>query len=72
MGMEAEDAAAAKFRRTVLDGPGESDPSIRNAAAAGVGVPGDLQALQALQAGNPPPREKPEKRWMPRPKSSPS
>ena len=30
---------------TVLEGPGESDPATRQAAAAGVGVPADLQAL---------------------------
>jgi hypothetical protein len=29
----------------VLDGQGESDPAIRKAAAAGSGVPADLQAL---------------------------
>jgi hypothetical protein len=31
--------------RTVLDGPGASDPAIRRAAAAGTGSPADLQAL---------------------------
>jgi hypothetical protein len=31
--------------RTVLDGPGESDPALRRAAADGKGVPPDLQAL---------------------------
>jgi alkylhydroperoxidase family enzyme len=31
--------------RTVLDGPGETDPSLRLAAAEGVGVPEDLQSL---------------------------
>jgi hypothetical protein len=30
---------------SVLQGSGESDPSIRRAAADGVGVPGDLEAL---------------------------
>jgi alkylhydroperoxidase family enzyme len=30
---------------TVLEGPGDSDPATRQAAAAGVGVPADLQAL---------------------------
>ena len=29
----------------VLNGPGESDPAIRNAAAEGSGVPADLQTL---------------------------
>lgn len=29
----------------VLEGPGESDPAIRSAAADGSGVPADLQAL---------------------------
>lgn len=29
----------------VLDGPGESDPAIRKAAAAGVGVPAELETL---------------------------
>jgi alkylhydroperoxidase family enzyme len=29
----------------VLQGPGESDPAIRRAAAEGSGVPSDLQAL---------------------------
>jgi hypothetical protein len=31
--------------RTVLDGPGQTDPSLRYAAAEGVGVPDDLKAL---------------------------
>ena len=31
--------------QTVLQGPGETDPSIRHAAAAGSGVPIELQAL---------------------------
>jgi hypothetical protein len=31
--------------RTVFDGPGESDPALRRAAAEGKGVPPDLQAL---------------------------
>lgn len=31
--------------RTVLDGPGETDPSLRHAAAEGVGVPDDLRVL---------------------------
>jgi hypothetical protein len=31
--------------RSVLDGPGETDPSLRYAAAEGVGVPDDLRAL---------------------------
>jgi hypothetical protein len=31
--------------QTVLDGPGESDPSIRRAAADGEGVPANLQTL---------------------------
>jgi hypothetical protein len=31
--------------RSVLDGPGESDPALRSAAAAGVGLPRDLQPL---------------------------
>ncbi len=30
---------------TVLEGPGDTDPATRQAAAAGVGVPADLQAL---------------------------
>lgn len=29
----------------VLEGPGESDPAIRKAAAAGVGVPDELETL---------------------------
>ena len=29
----------------VLEGPGETDPALRKAAAAGRGVPGDLQPL---------------------------
>jgi len=32
---------------TVLRGPGQSEPAIRAAAAAGTGVPSDLQALVA-------------------------
>ena len=31
--------------RSVLEGPGESDPAIRKAAAEGSGVPADLQPL---------------------------
>jgi hypothetical protein len=31
--------------RAVLDGPGETDPSLRYAAAEGVGVPEELKAL---------------------------
>ena len=31
--------------QTVLDGPGESDPALRHQAAAGTGLPPDLQAL---------------------------
>lgn len=31
--------------RSVLEGPGESDPAIRKAAMEGTGVPADLQAL---------------------------
>lgn len=31
--------------RVVLDGPGETDPSLRQAAAEGVGLPDDLQPL---------------------------
>ena len=31
--------------RTVLDGPGKSDPSLRHAAAAGTGVPEELKSL---------------------------
>ena len=30
---------------TVLEGPGDTDPATRQAAAAGVGVPADLQSL---------------------------
>jgi predicted RNA polymerase sigma factor len=30
---------------TVLEGPGESDPAIRKAAAEATGVPADLQSL---------------------------
>jgi len=30
---------------TVLKGPGQSEPAIRTAAAAGTGVPADLQSL---------------------------
>jgi alkylhydroperoxidase family enzyme len=31
--------------RSVFDGPGESDPAVRRAAADGTGVPAELQAL---------------------------
>ncbi len=31
--------------KNVLDGPGESEPAVRKAAAAGTGVPADLQGL---------------------------
>lgn len=31
--------------RQVLDGPGESEPSLRRAAASGAGLPADLQPL---------------------------
>ncbi len=31
--------------QSVLEGPGESDPAIRKAAAEGTGVPADLQSL---------------------------
>jgi alkylhydroperoxidase family enzyme len=31
--------------RTVLDGPGETDPSLRHAAAEGVAVPEELKTL---------------------------
>ena len=31
--------------RSVLDGPGETDPSLRYAAAEGVGMPDDLRML---------------------------
>ena len=31
--------------RSVFDGPGQSDPAARNAAANGTGVPADLQSL---------------------------
>jgi hypothetical protein len=31
--------------RRVLDGPGESAPALRSAAAQGAGLPNDLQAL---------------------------
>ena len=34
-----------KVLRAVLDGPGETDPSLRYAAAEGAGVPEDLAAL---------------------------
>jgi alkylhydroperoxidase family enzyme len=34
-----------KVLGTVLDGPGETDPSLRYAAAEGVGVPEELAAL---------------------------
>jgi alkylhydroperoxidase family enzyme len=34
-----------KALRAVLDGPGETDPSLRYAAAEGAGVPDDLTAL---------------------------
>ena len=33
--------------RTVLDGPGETDPALRHAAAEGVGMAEDLEALVA-------------------------
>lgn len=31
--------------RTVFDGPGETEPALRHAAADGKGVPADLQSL---------------------------
>ena len=31
--------------RSVFDGPGESDPAVRHAAAEGMGVPTELQPL---------------------------
>jgi alkylhydroperoxidase family enzyme len=31
--------------RTVFDGPGQSDPALRNAVGEGIGVPADLQSL---------------------------
>jgi alkylhydroperoxidase family enzyme len=31
--------------RTVFDGPGQSDPTLRNAVGEGDGVPADLQSL---------------------------
>ena len=34
-----------KVLQTVLNGPGETEPSLRNAAADGRGAPADLQAL---------------------------
>ncbi|HKH93041.1 MAG TPA: hypothetical protein VKA54_14640 [Gemmatimonadaceae bacterium] len=34
-----------KALRAVLDGPGETDPSLRYAAAEGAGVPDELSAL---------------------------
>jgi alkylhydroperoxidase family enzyme len=46
--MKTDDPHAALRDRvlaTVLEGPGETDPATRQAAAAGVGVPADLQAL---------------------------
>jgi len=46
--MKTDDPHAASRDRvlaTVLEGPGEADPATRQAAAAGVGVPADLQAL---------------------------
>ena len=38
-------AARDAVLRAVLDGPGETDPSLRHAAAEGVGVPEDLKTL---------------------------
>ena len=38
-------ALRAKAMRAVLDGPGETDPSLRYAAAEGAGVPDDLTTL---------------------------
>jgi alkylhydroperoxidase family enzyme len=38
-------AARDAVLRTVLDGPGQTDPSLRHAAAEGVGVPGGLTSL---------------------------
>ena len=38
-------AARDAVLRSVLDGPGETDPSLRYAAAEGVGTPDDLRAL---------------------------
>ena len=38
-------AARDAVLRAVLDGPGETDPSLRHAMAEGVGVPEELQAL---------------------------
>jgi hypothetical protein len=45
--MTADTHATLRDRvlQTVLQGPGESDPAIRQAAAEGTGVPADLQAL---------------------------
>ncbi|HKP15191.1 MAG TPA: hypothetical protein VJT85_03975 [Gemmatimonadaceae bacterium] len=39
--------------RTVLDGPGQTDPSLRHAAAEGVGVPEELKALVEKIHGHP-------------------
>ena len=38
-------AARDAVLRTVLDGPGTTDPSLRYAAAEGVGAPADLKVL---------------------------
>jgi hypothetical protein len=38
-------AARDAVLRTVLDGPGTTDPSLRYAAAEGVGMPDDLKTL---------------------------
>ena len=45
--MTADPRAALRDRvlQTVLEGPGESDPAIRQASAEGSGVPADLQPL---------------------------
>jgi hypothetical protein len=45
--MTSDPHAALRDRalKSVFDGPGQSDPTVRNAAAEGAGVPADLQAL---------------------------
>jgi hypothetical protein len=45
--MMSDPHAALRDRvfQTVFEGPGESDPAIRKAAADGAGVPADLQPL---------------------------
>jgi alkylhydroperoxidase family enzyme len=42
---DPHDSLRDRVLKRVIDGPGESDPSIRRAAAEGSGVPADLKQL---------------------------